>query len=217
MIVVYSVLAFLVGYFFGSIPFSWLLVRAWRGIDMRKYGSGTVSGTMVGVLVSKPAAVLVGILDILKALVPVFIGKVFAPASFLPLLIGIGAFIGHTWPVWLGFQGGRGVSVLLGSLIPLFPMGTLWILIALGLGKVLRAGAIMVLIFLAFLPVLSFVFRKPTEVTIFCAILFLLTVIKRLEANQEPLPQKGKIVVLFRRLLLDRDILDYQRWLSRRL
>jgi glycerol-3-phosphate acyltransferase PlsY len=217
MIVVYSVSAFLVGYFFGSIPFSWLLVRAWRGIDIRKYGSGTVSGTMVGVLVSKPAAVLVGILDILKALVPVFIGKVLAPASFLPLLIGIGAFIGHTWPVWLGFQGGRGVSVILGSLIPLFPIGTLWILFALGLGKILRAGAIMVLVCLAFLPFLSFVFHKPTGVTIFCAILFLLTVIKRLEANQEPLPQKGKIVVLLRRLLLDRDILDYQKWISRRL
>ncbi len=183
---------------------------------MRHFGSRTVSGTMVGFLVSKPAAVLVGILDILKAFVPVFVGRVLLPNSPLPLLIAIGAFLGHTWPVWLGFQGGRGVSVILGSLLPIFPIGTLWILIALGLGKILRAGAIMVLIFLALLPVLASLFHKPTEVTVFCLLLFLLTVVKRLEANREPLPAKGKFTVLMRRLLLDRDITDYQAWISRR-
>lgn len=183
---------------------------------MRHYGSRTVSGTMVGFLVSKPTAVLVGILDILKALVPVFVSTVLLPNSPFPLLIGIGAFVGHTWPVWLGFHGGRGVSVILGSLFPIFPIGTLWILIALGLGKILRAGAIMVFIFLALLPGLAFLFHKPTEVTVFGLLLFLLTVIKRLEANREPLPAKGKFTVLMRRLLLDRDINDYQAWISRK-
>lgn len=209
-------LGLLAGYFLGSIPFSWILVRAHRGIDMRYYGSRTVSGTMVGVLVSKPAAVLVGILDILKALVPVYAGRLLMPDSFLPEAIGVGVFLGHSWPVWLGFQGGRGVSVILGSLIPVFPLGPLVILVGLGLGKIFRAGAIMVIVSLALLPVLALSLHQPMPVANFCFFLFLLTVIKRLEANREPLPKRGKLLVLIRRLLLDRDIADYQKWLSRK-
>lgn len=209
-------LGLLAGYSLGAMPFSWILVRMCRGIDMRYYGSRTVSGTMVGVLVSKPAAVLVGVLDILKALIPIYIGRLLMTDSSLPEAIGVGAFLGHTWPVWLGFQGGRGVSVIVGSLVPVFPLGTLVILVALGMGKIFRAGAIMVLISLALLPVLAFSLHQPAPVTNFCFFLFLLTVIKRLEANREPLPKRGKLLVLVRRLLLDRDITDYQKWFSRK-
>lgn len=214
----YGVLAtgLVAGYLSGSIPFSWLLVRAWRGIDMRYYGSRTVSGTMVGVLVSKPAAAFVGVLDILKALVPVLISKSLYPESLVPLAVGIGAFLGHCWPVWLGFQGGRGVSVILGSLVPIFPPGTLVILAFLGLGRIFRCGAIMVAVALALLPVLTVFLQRPVSVTIFCLLLFLLAMAKRVEANREPLPAEGKGAVLIRRLLLDRDITDYQTWLSRK-
>ncbi len=210
-----SALAFAVGYLAGSIPFSWILVRLTRKIDMRLYGSRTVSGSMVGVLVSKPAAVLVGILDILKAFLPVYLASKLFPESFLPMVVGLGAFIGHNWPVWLGFQGGRGVSVILGTALALFPWGVLWILLALGLGKVFNLGGVLVLISLATMPGLASLFHQPQPEVILFFLFFILTVIKRLEANREPLPGKGKKTVLLRRLLLDRDIKDPKAWLHR--
>ncbi len=213
------------GYLSGSIPFSWLVVRVVRGIDMRGYGSRTVSGTMVGVLVSRPMAVLVGILDILKALVPVWVGYLVSGDAVLAMVVGLGAFLGHCWPVWLGFQGGRGVSVILGSLAVIFPPGAIGLLVALGMGRIFSAGAVAVFIFLAILPVLAIVFppgwrlaaatTSTKALTGFCLVLFLLTAVKRLEANREPLPDHGKGRVLLRRLFLDRDIADCYRWLHR--
>ncbi len=214
-VITYLLAGLLIGYLFGSTPFSWILVRMLKGIDMRHYGSRTVSGTMVGVLVSKPAAVLVGILDILKALIPVWLGFRLQPHPFLASAIGIGALIGHCWPFWLGFHGGRGVSTILGSLAVLFPYGALYILFALALGKLLNAGAITVLISLLTMPFLARVLHAPTAVIYFSAAIFVITVIKRLEANREPLPEKGRFITILRRLFFDRDIKDYHAWLSR--
>jgi len=206
-----------VGYLFGSLPFSWWVVRATRSIDMRHYGSRTVSAALVGVLVSKPAAALVGLLDIAKGFVPVAIGYRLMPDN--PLLagtIGLAALLGHCWPVWLGFHGGRGISVTIGTLLVLFPWGVLWILLAIGLGQLARAGAIFVLVSLGTLPVLAALSRRPAGVVIICALFFLVVIAKRLEANREPLPPKGKGVVLLRRLLLDRDIKEWSAWFGRR-
>lgn len=214
-LIIYLCAGLVTGYLFGSISFSWILVRLIKGIDMRHCGSRTVSGTMVGVLVSKPAAVLVGILDIIKALIPVWVGFRLKPNSFLSCAIGTGALIGHCWPFWLGFHGGRGVSTILGSLAVVFPYGALYILFALAIGKLLHAGAITVLIALATLPFLAEALHTPAAVIYFCATIFIITVIKRLEANREPLPKKNKGSTLLRRLFLDRDIKDYRVWLSR--
>ncbi|MGQ9708025.1 MAG: glycerol-3-phosphate acyltransferase [bacterium] len=220
MNIAYLTLALFFGYLCGSIPFSWILVRLTKGIDIRHYGTRTVSGSMVGFLISKPAAALVGILDMLKALLPVclclqYCSRIGVSDSVLTLLIGLGAIIGHCWPFWLRFQGGRGVSPALGTMTVLFPYGALYILIALGLGKLCNAGAVCVLIALATMPVLAAVFHKSTWFIFFCLVVLLITVVKRLEANREPLPKKGKGAVLLRRFLLDRDIKDYHAWVHR--
>ncbi len=213
--VVPMAIGFITGYLAGAVPFAWIIVKWLKGVDIRFYGSRTVSGTMVGVLVSRPAAVLVGILDILKALVPVWFGYRLMPTEPVAMTIGAGAFLGHCWPVWLGFHGGRGVSIILGTLAVVFPWGSLFILLVLGIGKLLRAGGILVLIALAALPVVAIMFHKPPGVIWLCLVFFLLTVVKRLEANREPLPPKDKGKVLLRRLFLDRDIKDHHRWLHR--
>lgn len=205
------------GYLCGSLPFSWLLVRFVKGIDMRFYGSRTVSGSMVGILVSKPAGALAGILDILKALLPVWLAQHFFPATLLPITVGVGAFLGHSWPVWLRFQGGRGVSVIMGTLLVLFPFGPLWILLALAIGKIIRAGGILVLISLGTMPFLAALFNRPREIIFLTFLFFLLTIIKRLEANREPLPKEGKGKVILRRIFLDRDIADHHAWLHRKM
>jgi len=217
MSITYLTLGFLGGYLCGSVPFSYILVRLIKGIDMRNYGTRTVSGSMVGFLVSKPAAALVGILDILKALLPVYFGYQLIPDTVLTMAIGLGAIIGHCWPFWLRFQGGRGVSPILGTLTFLFPYGALYILFGLGLGKLLNAGAICVLFTLGTMPLLAAIFHKPPALILFTAVIFIIVVVKRLEANREPLPEKGRGAVLLRRLFLDRDIQDYHTWVNRQI
>jgi glycerol-3-phosphate acyltransferase PlsY len=205
----------IIGYLCGSIPFSWIIVRLIKRIDMRCYGSGTVSATMVGILVSKPVAVLVGCLDILKALIPIYLSQRVQSNIATDCAIGIGALLGHNWPVWLNFHGGRGISVILGSLVILFPSGALYLLFALVLGKVIKAGAITVLFALATMPLLAFLLGKPILLVWYTLVIFLLGLIKRIEANREPLPSKNKITVILRRIFLDRDIKDYHHWLHR--
>ncbi len=205
------------GYLAGSIPFAWFLVKLFKGVDIRQYGTRTVSATMVGVLVSKPAAVLVGILDILKALVPVWIFYRTYSSFFVAHLCGVGALLGHCWPIWLGFHGGRGVSVILGTLTILFPPGTIYLLSTLGIGRIFKIGGTAVLFALLTIPLLAVVLRQPLSTVLFCLIILFVTVVKRIEANREPLPETGKDAVLLRRIFLDRDIKNYKTWITRRL
>ncbi|MGB9741802.1 MAG: glycerol-3-phosphate acyltransferase [candidate division WOR-3 bacterium] len=209
------VLGLIIGYVCGSIPFSWIAVRLTKGVDIREYGSGTVSATMVGILVSKPLAVLVGCLDILKVIIPVYLIRRLAPDYGFACAAGIGALLGHNWSVWLSFHGGRGVSTILGSLAVLFPVGAIYLLFALGLGKVVKAGAITVILALSTMPLLVLLLKKPFPLVLFTLLVFLLCLIKRIEANREPLPQRNKKTVILRRILLDRDIQDYHYWLHR--
>lgn len=203
------------GYLCGSIPFSWIVVRLAKGIDIRNYGSRTVSATMVGILVSKPTAVLVGCLDILKTLVPVFLGQWLISRINFVYALGIGALLGHNWSVWLNFQGGRGISVILGSLTVLFPWGAIYLLLALLLGKVFRAGAISVLFALATMPLLILIFNRPYPLLLLVVLYFLISLVKRVEANREPLPKINRRAVILRRIFLDRDIPDHHLWLHR--
>ncbi|MEO0080361.1 MAG: glycerol-3-phosphate acyltransferase [candidate division WOR-3 bacterium] len=205
----------LVGYLFGSLPFAYWVVKSRRRVDLRQFGSRTVSASMVGVLVSKPVAALVGILDIIKAAVPVAVAYRLMPGSLLPGIVGVGAFLGHTWPVWLGFVGGRGISVVIGTLLVIFPLGALLIVLMVGLGYLLRAGAVCVLAGVGLVPIMAGLLHRPAEVVLVTLVLFLLVIAKRLEANREPLPRSGKRAVLVRRLLLDRDIPDWGKWLAR--
>ncbi|MEO0021255.1 MAG: glycerol-3-phosphate acyltransferase [candidate division WOR-3 bacterium] len=209
---------FITGYLLGSIPFAWIAVWLFKRIDMRNYGTRTVSATMVGVLISKPIAAVIGCLDILKGLIPVYFGKIFfESSSFFAYAAGIGALLGHNWPIWLRFQGGRGVSVVLGVLTVLFPFGVVYLLLMLGLGKLFRLGAIMVIIALSTMPGLAVLFHKPLPFIIFLLSVFLICLTKRIEANRESLPDVNKRAVILRRIFWDRDVPDYHYWLHRQL
>jgi len=212
-----AICGLIVGYLFGSVPFSWIAAKLVKGIDIRNYGSGTVSATMIGILISKPLAVLVGCLDVFKALIPVSISRrEFTGINIVVYAVGIGVLLGHNWPIWLNFHGGRGVSVILGSLIILFPIGAVYLLLALGLGKIFKAGAIFVLLALGSMPLLVYLFKKPPTVGWFTLAIFLICMIKRIEANREPLPARDKKGVILRRIFLDRDTEDYYFWIHRR-
>jgi glycerol-3-phosphate acyltransferase PlsY len=114
----YSLIPALVfGYLLGSIPFGLLLTRAAGLGDVRKIGSGNIGATNVLRTGNKGLAAATLLLDALKGMAAVLIAGHFAPE--LAIWAGLGAFLGHLFPVWLGFKGGKGVATYLGVLIGL--------------------------------------------------------------------------------------------------
>ena len=121
------------GYLAGSIPFGLLLTRAAGLGDIRNIGSGNIGATNVLRTGNKGLAALTLLLDAIKGLVPVIIAKHFSLEA--SLAAGLFAFLGHLYPVWLGFNGGKGVATFAGislgfSWHVLVPFAVTWILVA---------------------------------------------------------------------------------------
>ena len=208
----------LVAYMVGSVPGAYLMGRLLRGIDLRNYGSGTVSGSMVYEHVARWAIVPVGLFDVAKVALVVWIGLRLGLGQPVALAAGLSATIGHNWPIYLGFRGGRGLSGFLGILLVLFPWGTLWILILLAIGWQLGDSAPLALIGLVTLPLLGHLADGPQILVPAAIAMTILTLVKRLEANRRALPPRGaeRWRVIVRRMLLDRDIASHRDWLDRR-
>ncbi|HEY6047519.1 MAG TPA: glycerol-3-phosphate 1-O-acyltransferase PlsY [Sphingomicrobium sp.] len=111
-------LALALGYLLGSIPFGLVLTRLAGKGDVRKIGSGNIGATNVLRTGSKPLAVLTLLLDCLKATAAIVIARLWLGPE-AQAFAAAGAFIGHLYPVWLKFHGGKGVATLLGVLIAL--------------------------------------------------------------------------------------------------
>lgn len=205
------------GYLLGSISSAYLAGRWLKGIDLRHYGSHTVSGTGVYQHVAKWAIVLVGLFDVGKGAFPTWLGLRLELGLPVALSAGLAAVVGHNWPLYLRFQGGRGLATMLGILLVVFPWGALWLLVTLVVGRLLRYTALAGLGGVATLPFSSWLATQPKEVTWACAAMLLLTVVKRLEANRLPLPHPGpqRRRVFLYRLLLDRDVGPRERWTER--
>jgi glycerol-3-phosphate acyltransferase PlsY len=130
-------LALVLGYLLGSIPFGLILTRLAGKGDVREIGSGNIGATNVLRTGSKLLAALTLILDCLKATAAILIAqRLFGEEG--AVFAATGALVGHLYPVWLKFRGGKGVATLLGILIPLLPIAAgvyaaVWILLLLTL------------------------------------------------------------------------------------
>jgi len=129
------VYALVLGYLAGSVPFGLLLTRAAGLGDIRRIGSGNIGATNVLRTGNRALAAGTLVLDALKAAVPVLLARQFWGED-AAMVAAIGAFLGHCFPVWLNFRGGKGVAVMIGSLLALaWPVGLIfcavWLLIAL--------------------------------------------------------------------------------------
>lgn len=123
------------GYVSGSIPFGLLIAKASKGVDVRGIGSGNIGATNVLRAAGKGAAALTLALDMLKGWAPVALGRIVGASDALVAGVALAAFLGHLYPVFLRFRGGKGVATFLGVLLALLPkvaflVAGVWLLIA---------------------------------------------------------------------------------------
>lgn len=140
------------GYLLGSISPSHLIAWWLKGIDLRRLGSGTVSGTGVYQYVGEWAVVPVGIFDVAKGAFPTWLGLRLGLGLPAALTAGLAAAVGHNWPFYLRFKGGRGLGAFGGMLLVVFRWSAPWIGSALVIGRLLRLTGLGALIGLATLP-----------------------------------------------------------------
>lgn len=187
----------LMGYLFGSVPFGLVITRALGLGDIRAIGSGNIGATNVLRTGNKAAALATLLLDGAKAAVAVLVARAFAGEDAAQAA-GLAAFVGHCFPVWLKFKGGKGVATFLGLLLALvFPLGLLccatWSVTA-ALSRISSLSALMAA---ALSTIWVFVLDRG-DVFFLCAMLTLLVFfthranIARLRAGTEPrIGQKG--------------------------
>jgi len=111
LLIIFTIL----GYLSGSIPFGYLIGKI-KNIDVRKQGSGNIGGTNVARNLGFKYGILVGLLDISKAILPIYIASQYLIIDWQMAIVSISPVIGHIFPVWLKFKGGKGVSTVAATL-----------------------------------------------------------------------------------------------------
>jgi glycerol-3-phosphate acyltransferase PlsY len=194
-----TLIALVVGYLFGSIPFGIILTKLAGGPDLRSIGSGNIGATNVLRTGNKKlaAATLVG--DMLKGTAAVLVAWHWLGGPQAALAAGVGAFLGHVFPVWLRFRGGKGVATYLGILIGLngwvaLAFAAIWLAMA----KLFRYSSLSALTASVATPLLLwFAFGLPQAALVMAGLSVLLWVTHReniarlLAGNEGKIGQKG--------------------------
>ena len=122
---IHDILGPIISYFIGSIPFGFLFAKIIKGIDIRQVGSGNPGATNVSRIMGKPYGILVFILDMLKGFFPLFVFDPYFAGNEHGLSLifcGVGVICGHTFPVFLGFKGGKAAATSCGVFLWLAPL-----------------------------------------------------------------------------------------------
>jgi acyl phosphate:glycerol-3-phosphate acyltransferase len=180
-----------VGYLIGSIPFGIVVTRAMGLGDIRKIGSGNIGATNVLRTGNRLAAALTLVLDAGKGAIAVIAARLLAGEDAAQVAGGM-AFLGHLWPVWLGFRGGKGVATFLGTLLALhWPLGALACAVWAATAAVSRISSLSALAAAALAPVLAGLIGRPDLVLLSLLLAALIFVrhhanIRRILAGTEP-------------------------------
>ncbi|MDO5706730.1 MAG: glycerol-3-phosphate 1-O-acyltransferase PlsY [Paracoccus sp. (in: a-proteobacteria)] len=142
-----------IGYLLGSVPFGLVIARAVGLGDLRQIGSGNIGATNVLRTGNKGAALATLLLDSGKGAIAVLLARYFGGET-AALLAGAAAFLGHCFPVWLGFRGGKGVATFLGTLLALYwPLGIFACLTWLAVAAISRISSLSALMAAVLVPV----------------------------------------------------------------
>jgi len=212
-------------YLVGSIPTAYIIGRWWRGIDVRQYGSGNVGASNLLRSSGKLLGTVVTIVDIGKGMLVIWVAQLAGLSIAQQVAVGLAAVIGHNWPVFLRFSGGRGVLTTLGiafflplangplvpwSLIIFLAIAGIFIFIVHNLPIGTATG-------IAAMPLVSWLAGEPLALILGFLAMFLLMVIRRLTAPKSSLTASvptGELLV--NRLIFDRDIRDKEAWIYRK-
>ena len=165
--------AILIAYLLGSVPFAFLWSRRWSAVDLRSAGSGNLGAANVMRTSGVASGIAVALLDAAKGAAGVAIAQRLAPGEAgVAAAAGIAAILGHVWPVWLRFRGGKGVATASGVFVLLTPsavpaalaifVGVVWLTKYVSLGSLLASLALPPIAYLTGAP-------GPSVVAAFCA------------------------------------------------
>jgi len=200
-----SFLIVVIAYLIGSISIGYLFARWFKGVDIRKLGSGSAGATNVSRLLGFKIAVLVLILDAIKGFIVIYLalsllGKNLLAGEWIVLLCGVAVIAGHIWPLYFNFKGGRGAATMLGVFLALMTLPTLIVFIIvsiiIALTRYVSLGSIVGAIAV---PITILITEKPPEYFYFGLIISIIIIyqhkenIKRLLKGKEAkLGQKFK-------------------------
>ncbi|WP_298244562.1 glycerol-3-phosphate 1-O-acyltransferase PlsY [uncultured Bradyrhizobium sp.] len=183
-------MAFVIGYLFGSIPFGLILTRLAGTQDIRSIGSGSIGATNVLRTGSKKLAAGTLLFDALKGTAAVMIsGYIAGPNA--AMVAGLGAFLGHLFPVWLKFRGGKGVATYIGVLLGLFwPGMVVFCLLWVATAFTTRYSSLSALVAAFITPIFLWWFGHLALAALFAVLTLLMFYahrenIKRLQAGRE--------------------------------
>jgi len=189
-------IGFAFGYLLGSIPFGLLLTKLTGGPDIRAIGSGNIGATNVLRTGNKALAAATLLGDMLKGTIAVLIAQRFGMGAAIAggLAVGLGAFLGHLFPVWLGFKGGKGVATYIGVLLALvwqaaLAFGVIWIAVAF----VSRYSSLAGLVASALMPVTLWFMGYPAEAALFLLMTALIWFMHRANIGRLLNGTEGKI------------------------
>lgn len=178
----------ILAYLLGSICWAYVLGRAVKKIDIRKYDNPGIAGAWRQL--GPKWAILVAILDIGKAALPVYLATKIFPSYIPIILVALAVVLGHTWPVFLQFRGGMGLGTSIGSLSVLLPkeMGIALLagcIVGFGLWFILKRKKVTVaygaLIGYILMPILTWLrFKEPHPVFILTLLLFAVVIIRQI-------------------------------------
>lgn len=158
----FSICAVVVGYLIGSIPFGFLFTKMAKLDDIRKIGSGNIGATNVLRTGRKDLALLTLICDLGKAAIIAFIFQAFTHSQIIGIIAGIATVIGHNFPIYLNFKGGKGVASTLGLMLVMTPIvGILTIFTWLFMAITFRYSSLSALTALTLSPIYALFFSTP--------------------------------------------------------
>jgi acyl phosphate:glycerol-3-phosphate acyltransferase len=199
----WSLLAYLVG----GLPVGWLLVRWQRyGLDLRKFGTGNIGTSNVYRHAGIDVAIVVGPLQFAQGFLPVLAARLAGVPIEVMMLVGVCAVAGNGWPVYMKFNGGRGVAVATGAVAALSVAGLIALLMCFAWGAIRGRIALAVLAGFVILPVVVFLFGGPGGWVLGtgCIAILVLLLLRRLEG----LPSDARVYGHFWRRVYQRLVFD---------
>jgi len=185
--------ALILGYLLGSIPFGLILTRLAGTQDLRSIGSGNIGATNVLRTGHKGLAAATLILDALKGTAAVIVAGYYAGPN-AAMLAGLGAVLGHLFPVWLKFKGGKGVAVYIGVLIGLFwPAAVVFCVLWLATAFTTRYSSLSALVAAFVTPIFLWWFGHPALASLFAVLTLLLFYMHRENITRLQAGTEGKI------------------------